>query len=561
LGFLFGFVSFSHVFFVSYFCPFSCPILLYHLRVSTQGQVETQTIEQQIVRVKEHIKNQGWLLDPEHIYRDDGHSGAKLARPGLDSLRDRAVFAEFDVVVITDPDRLARNYVHLVLVLDELEQRGVRVEFLDRPMSDDPHDRLLLQIRGAVAEYERTLIADRMRRGRLMKYKAGKLVPWTKVPYGYRLDPEGSRNPEHVYIDETEAAIVVQMFNWYLEPKSTLYQVAKRLTDMGLPTPDGKERWSTSTVRRILKNTAYTGTAYANRTQTQQPKQRRSALQKPGARGETQVMRPEKEWIPISVPAIIDKDLFERVQQKLSYNRQTSPRNNKSHQYLLRGLVSCGLCRLSARARTVPPKYHYYVCRGHCNALQFAQKDRCTARYIPVQQLDDLVWKDLCKILAHPDMIKHTLERAHGRHWIPQELQARIDRLTKAKRQITQQQKRLLDAYLMEIIDVKEFERKRTELEKKHEVLRAEKAQLEASTAERLEISAVVTSIEAFCAQIQPVLEEATFEQKRQLVELLIDRVVVLDEQVEIRYVVPTQPDGPHVPFCQLYADYRRNVR
>lgn len=377
-----------------------------YVRVSTQGQVETQTIEQQIVRVKEHIKNQGWILDPEHIYRDDGHSGAKLARPGLDSLRDRAAFAEFDVVVITDPDRLARNYVHQVLVLDELEQRGVRVEFLDRPMSDDPHDRLLLQIRGAVAEYERTLIADRMRRGRLMKYKAGKLVPWTKVPYGYRLDPEGSRNPEHVYIDEAEAAILVQMFNWYLEPKTALYQVAKRLTDMGLPTPEGKERWSTSTVRRILKNTAYTGTAYANRTQTQHPKQRRSALQKPGARGETQVMRPEKEWIPIPVPAIIDKDLFERVQQKLSYNRQTSPRNNKSHHYLLRGLVSCGLCRLSASARAIPPKYHYYVCRGHSNALQFAQKDRCTARFIPVQQLDDLVWKDLCKILTHPDMIR-----------------------------------------------------------------------------------------------------------------------------------------------------------
>ena len=85
-----------------------------YVRVSTQGQVETQTIKQQIVRLKEHIKEQGWLLDPAHIYRDDGYSGARLARPGLDSLRDRAAFCEFDMVVITDPDRLARNYVHQV---------------------------------------------------------------------------------------------------------------------------------------------------------------------------------------------------------------------------------------------------------------------------------------------------------------------------------------------------------------------------------------------------------------------------------------------------------------
>ena len=60
------------------------------------------------------------------------------------------------------------------------------MEFVDRPMSQDPHDQLLLQIRGAVAEYERSLIAERMRRGRLQKYQAGELLPWTHPPYGFR---------------------------------------------------------------------------------------------------------------------------------------------------------------------------------------------------------------------------------------------------------------------------------------------------------------------------------------------------------------------------------------
>jgi site-specific DNA recombinase len=58
-------------------------------------------------------------------------------------------------------------------LLGELEHAGCRVEFLERPLSQDPHDQLLLQLRSAVAEYERTLIAERMRRGRQMKLRAG----------------------------------------------------------------------------------------------------------------------------------------------------------------------------------------------------------------------------------------------------------------------------------------------------------------------------------------------------------------------------------------------------
>ena len=138
-----------------------------YVRVSTNRQQQQQTIEQQLIRLCMHVATQpDWHLAEEHIYRDDGYSGAKLNRLGLDRLRDRAIFGAFERVLITVPDRLARNYVHQMLLLEELTQRGCAVEFLERPMGDDPHEHLLLQIRGAVAEYERTLIADRMHRGR-----------------------------------------------------------------------------------------------------------------------------------------------------------------------------------------------------------------------------------------------------------------------------------------------------------------------------------------------------------------------------------------------------------
>jgi site-specific DNA recombinase len=222
-----------------------------YVRVSTSHQVQHQTIEQQLTRLRDYVQTRGWLLPDEHIFRDDGYSGATLARPGLDRLRDQARKRELDCVVMTTPDRLARNYVHQMVLLEEFGQVGCQVEFLDRPMSDDPHDQLLLQIRGAVAEYERTLIAERMRRGRLNKLQAGLLLPWTHPPYGYRLHPDRPRDPTGVMVDPAEAAIVAELFALYLRPEMTLAKLAKLLSQRGLSTPTGKLRWSTATIDTV----------------------------------------------------------------------------------------------------------------------------------------------------------------------------------------------------------------------------------------------------------------------------------------------------------------------
>jgi len=179
-----------------------------YVRVSTQRQAQTQTIDQQLDRLRAVAAGRGWALPDDHVFRDDGYSGSSLRRPGLDRLRDLASLARLDVILVTDPDRLARNYVHQVLMLEELQRHGYRVEFADRPLSDDPHDQLLLQLRGAVAEYERTLIAERTRRGRLHKLRSGQLLPWTRTPYGYRVDPDRPRDPAGVRLEPAEAATV-----------------------------------------------------------------------------------------------------------------------------------------------------------------------------------------------------------------------------------------------------------------------------------------------------------------------------------------------------------------
>jgi site-specific DNA recombinase len=165
-------------------------------------------------------------------------------------------------------------------------------------------------------------------------------------------------------------------------------------------------------------------------------------------------------------------------------------------------------------------------------------------------------WQDLCEVLIHPEHIKVALRRAHGDEWLPRELKARLLGVEKAIAQSERQNRRLLDAYLGGVLELAEFERKRSELKGRSDALLAQKRQLEATARERTELCAVGDSIEEFCEQVKAALFDATFEQKRALVELLIDRVIVADEEVEIRYVIPTSPNGPYQPFCHLRTDY-----
>ncbi|MGH3147505.1 MAG: hypothetical protein ACRDTR_17040 [Rubrobacter sp.] len=159
-------------------------------------------------------------------------------------------------------------------------------------------------------------------------------------------------------------------------------------------------------------------------------------------------------------------------------------------------------------------------------------------------------------MLTHPEHVRFALERAHGGEWLPQELKARIESVEKALAQTERQKRRLLDAYLGGVLELPELERKRTELDQRRDALLAQKRQLDTDAEERAELAGVADSIEKFCEQVRAGLSGATFEQKRALVELLIDRVIVTDEEVEIRYVVPTSPEGPHHPFCHLRSDY-----
>lgn len=133
-----------------------------YARTSTLTHSQQHSIEEQIERLRTSLLSRGAQAADEDVFRDEGRSGATLNRPALDRLRDHVRLGDYDHILVTSPDRLARNYVHQMVLLEELERAGCAVEFLDQPLGDTPHEHLLLQIRGAVAEYERVLIGGRL---------------------------------------------------------------------------------------------------------------------------------------------------------------------------------------------------------------------------------------------------------------------------------------------------------------------------------------------------------------------------------------------------------------
>jgi site-specific DNA recombinase len=347
--------------------------------------------------------------------------------------------------------------------------------------------------------------------------------------------------------DAAEAAVVTTLFAPYAEERCSLFSLASKPQRDAVAPPCGKGRWTMSTVRRILTNSVHTGQVYGGRIQEQR-----------GTGVTTRRPRPREDWIAVApVPAVVTQEQFDRVQDKPARNQQFARRNNTAHAYLLRALVSCGVCGLSCGGRRLPAGHSHYCCRGKLAAVHSCRDTPCPSRHIPAGQLDALVWDDLCQVLTHPEAIRRALERAHGGHWLPQELRARREVFRHGQAGVQRQVERLTEAYLAGVVGLEEYRRRRRELEQREQALATQSRQLEAQVDRQAEIARLGLSMEEFRSRVGQGLGQASWEQKRQLVEWLVARVVVTDSEVEIRYVIPTSPAGEATCFCHLRSHYR----
>ena len=384
------------------------------------------------------------------------------------------------------------------------------------------------------------------------------MLPWTRAPFGYRVDPDRPRDPAGVRVEEAEAAIVREMFAWYAEEAHSFCSLARLLEQRSIRTSTGLARWKLASIRGLLTNPAYAGQVHGNRWHRRGMLERRSATAPRKHSAMSRVDAPREAWILVAeIPPLVSQDQFDRVQARLASNRRFAQRNNKAHPCLLRGLVSCGVCGLACLARATIQGHRYYSCTGKLPALFSHREQKCPSRLSPAGRLDELVWADLCDLLSHPEQVSHALARAHGGQWLPQELQSRQQGLRRGQASLGQQLERLTEAYLAGVVRLDEYRRRRSDLEDRQRQLGQQARQLEAQADRQNELSGLSNSIEDFCQRVRQGLSGATFEQKRSLVELLIDRVIVSDGEVEIRYALPTDRASEQIRFCYLRSDYR----
>lgn len=235
-----------------------------YARVSSERQEKEHTIGSQLEALRAYAAKNALPIVEE--FSDEGYSGARLDRPALDRMRDLAERRGFEVLLTYCTDRLARKFVLQALILDELERFGVKTIFLEGGAVDDPLSKLMHQITGAVAEFERAKITERYRRGKLYRARCGEIVS-PDVPFGYVKIPRRDGVPAHAEIQETEAVVVRRIFESYVKENLTVRQIAKQLTLNRIPTSRNVGQWSWSAVDRMLHEEAYIGTYYYNRKQ------------------------------------------------------------------------------------------------------------------------------------------------------------------------------------------------------------------------------------------------------------------------------------------------------
>ncbi len=477
-------------------------------------------------------------------YCDDGCSGARLDRPGLDALRDAAEAGLFEVVYCLSPDRLARSYAYQVLILDELARFGVTVAFTDAPGldQDDPQARLLTQVQGVIAEYERAKIGERYRRGKLFRARAGEVIAW-KASYGYRRVPRGPEGPAHLEIFEPEAAIVRRIFT-ERAAGTTIRQICRQLNADAVPTPTGSRSvWGTSTLDRLLRNEAYIGRTYFNRTEAVPDR-------RPGHHSR-QVPRPRTEWIAISCPAIIADETFEAADKASTDNTKWSPRRAEPGAWLLRGLVKCGPCGVGTSCHKMRGRngtwHRYYYCHNHDPLRAGGQDRRCPERNIRADALDEFVFAQIRAALLDPGLLlagEHAIAvhaPAPDDQLLATEL-ARLDRKLDAARG---EHRRLIDLYQAALIDMPELQRRAAAITARQRELEHKRASLAAERADLARGNRLRQGVAGFAARVRTVIDQLDPAQRQNLLRLLIEDVHVTGWHIQIRLRIPLD-DPPH---------------
>lgn len=362
-----------------------------YVRVSTDDQARKgYSLEDQIGACHAHLRGLGYTTSREYI--DDGYSGEFLERPGLDNLRNDLQKGIIKLIAIYDPDRLSRNLINQLLIADEIEKASAKLTFVTGDYDCSPEGRLFFCMKGAVAAYEKAKIRERTSRGRRAKAQKGKIVLNAR-PFGYDWDAENSMYT----INEQEAKTIRLIYDLCINHGYGARVIALELIRLGIMGIHNRPL-SVCTIARILSKEMYYGHHHLFTQSTRKTGQNTREVKN----------NPRELWIPIEIPAIVTRQMWEASQSQLQKNKKLATRNSQ-RDYLLRGNLYCTLCGRSMIAYARPTRnkagiektYYYYSCISKESNSYVINGNRCTCRRIPAAPLEDEIWDSLLEIASH----------------------------------------------------------------------------------------------------------------------------------------------------------------
>lgn len=499
-----------------------------YCRVSTDNQErEGTSLQTQLENCLAHCRGKGYDV----AYRfSEAYSGLSLERPELDKLRELVITEQIDVVVIYCLDRLSRDPTHGVILTQEFEKHGVKLEAVTEDVDNSELGKLISYIRGFASKLEAEKIKERTQRGKRAKAKAGFIPCGFHSTYGYDyVKAIPGERVAHRVINETEAKWVKQMFEWCAYEGLTAGAIRDRLMSSHAPTKNGGP-WRKGTILAILKNPAYTGRTYVFTWQRGRARQ-----------------RPREEWIelPGVTPRLVSDELYDAVQKQLRTNYARASRNNTKRQYLLRSHVRCRRCGRAytgdiAGRKLADGSYRLiYHCAGKSRDRS-APLPPCRNRVWQAGQLEALVWSELQCRLSQPEVITRELERQRQNADQMGMFETELKQIECQLRAVDRDQYQLLQ-WAMKGFPENQVEAENKRLNRAREVLKVRKAELEAQLKASQDAVISIPKLESFIADMQGKLPNLDFEGKRLALEMLNITVWIDGESVEITGTIPAE--------------------
>ena len=505
-----------------------------YARVSTDDQADKgYSLPSQLELCRKYAERLGFEIVGE--MRED-HSGATpiAERPEGKTLAAMLKSRQADAVIVYQVDRLSRDIVDLLASVRNWIRTGVEVHTCDIGKIESELD-IVLVIKGWQGSDERMKIRERTMRGRNGKAQSGRVVGSGYAPYGYHY-ADG-----YFVIVEIEAGVVRLIYRWYVKGDGerkpmTAYAIARRLSEMRIAPPGDKHdrprvrtrgMWNPGAVYRILTNETYAGVwRYGKRE---------------GLAGRPRTVG---EQIVVSVPAIVDHDLWEQAQTRRDYNKQMSKRNAK-REYLLKGRVRCG-CGGAMVGTTIRRNYTYYCCARQAQRFSGLEDKGCHERFVRTGTLDASVWGYVENATKNAADFEGILRKAQEQE--QESLEPKRAQLAVLHEQIAETEK--------EAVEISEALKKtpRGGVVEKNllaDIARVEKLyadqikrrdELEGAIREHKLTDERIEAAKRFREDIVLGMKEPTFEDKREILEILNARVVVKGGRAVVTCYIPTEP-------------------